>query len=528
MCLCFLAYDSRLYPIYASRLPRSTGIFAAVTFSLHSVSRLSRALTFLLLLFYAGFFVALAGMRLAYPFEVEFLEGLMADHALRITQGLEIYVRPTMEFIPVLYTPFYSYASATAMEVVGVSLLAPRLVTLLATLGSTLLIGLMIAKALRSRSAALLGAGMFIATYGSLGFFFDVARVDSLFVALLLATLYALQSGMGTRNIIGSALCITLAFFTKQQALPFAVLIALWLLYRNWKQGLLWTALVGGLILAGIAWFNYRTDGWFDYYVFTVPRAKTAEFSWYSFANAFATDMFGMFAIAMLLAIATGITRLSTGARDYLRTWEGLVLLMVLGSSIVVAMSYGNLGGYKNVAMPLAAFLALIIPLAIWYAREREPRLESVLWLALLLQLIGLWRSPLYDGKLFASREQKAAGHEFIKTLRSLPGDVYVMMHGFLPYLAGKPMHAHLVSVKDVYVVNDEHARYLKHEYDSLLAAHAFGAIIIDEDPLTRPDSIPGYTLADRIFDEPGRFNAKLLDLATRPQFVFLPRTTDR
>ena len=45
--------------------------------------------------------------RVAYPYDLEWMEGGMLHHALRIQQGQGIYNPPSIDFIPYLYTPLY-------------------------------------------------------------------------------------------------------------------------------------------------------------------------------------------------------------------------------------------------------------------------------------------------------------------------------------------------------------------------------------------------------------------------------------
>jgi hypothetical protein len=52
-------------------------------------------------------YVALAIRGLPYPYELEWMEGGMVDHVIRVLEGGSLYVAPTVDFVPFLYTPFY-------------------------------------------------------------------------------------------------------------------------------------------------------------------------------------------------------------------------------------------------------------------------------------------------------------------------------------------------------------------------------------------------------------------------------------
>ncbi|WP_322487719.1 hypothetical protein [Chloroflexus sp.] len=54
-------------------------------------------------------FLWVALSRLSYPFAIEWLEGNSFLHVLRVLQGQPLYVAPSYDFIPMIYTPLYYY-----------------------------------------------------------------------------------------------------------------------------------------------------------------------------------------------------------------------------------------------------------------------------------------------------------------------------------------------------------------------------------------------------------------------------------
>ena len=55
----------------------------------------------------------------------------------RILEGQPLYGPPSLDYVPALYGPLYFYVAAGVARVLGPSLFALRLVSLLATVGST-------------------------------------------------------------------------------------------------------------------------------------------------------------------------------------------------------------------------------------------------------------------------------------------------------------------------------------------------------------------------------------------------------
>ena len=57
-------------------------------------------------------FVYTSMNRIFYPFDLEWMEGGMLLHGLRVMEGKNLYVEPTSEFIPFIYPPLYSWLLA--------------------------------------------------------------------------------------------------------------------------------------------------------------------------------------------------------------------------------------------------------------------------------------------------------------------------------------------------------------------------------------------------------------------------------
>ena len=86
-------------------------------------------------LYFLGILAAAVVARVAYPYEIEWMEGGVLAHVARILRGQPLYARPTLEFTPFLYPPLYYAVSAAVAKLVGLSLVPLRLVSVVATLG---------------------------------------------------------------------------------------------------------------------------------------------------------------------------------------------------------------------------------------------------------------------------------------------------------------------------------------------------------------------------------------------------------
>ena len=70
--------------------------------------------------------------RFGYNYDLEWMEGGMLHHALRIRSGVGIYVPPSIDFIPYLYTPLYPALLAMLGKVFGLSYALGRAISIVA------------------------------------------------------------------------------------------------------------------------------------------------------------------------------------------------------------------------------------------------------------------------------------------------------------------------------------------------------------------------------------------------------------
>ena len=122
----------------------------------------------------------------------------------RILAGQQLYPAPSVGYVPDGYPPLYFAVSAAAPGVLGPSYLPLRLVSLVSSLACFALLGRLVQRETGSTTAGIAAAGMLAATYFVTGTWFDVGRVDSLFLALSVGALYAARWMRGTRGAVAA------------------------------------------------------------------------------------------------------------------------------------------------------------------------------------------------------------------------------------------------------------------------------------------------------------------------------------
>src|SRR5262245_28095096 len=182
-------------------------------------------------------FVWYAWQRVPYPFELEWMEGAIVDHAARVHCGLDVYVPPGPDHVAFLYTPLVYYLGALVAVLTGDGFLPLRLVSTLATFGCAALLFVWVRRATGQPLAGVAAAGLLLGGYGYLQSWYALARNDTLLLLCLLGAGYLLHSH-GRRAAVGAAACATAAFLAKQTALLWLPALAVGALLLDWRKGL--------------------------------------------------------------------------------------------------------------------------------------------------------------------------------------------------------------------------------------------------------------------------------------------------
>ena len=179
-----------------------TGV--AQFFNFSQILKLSYSLLTVSSFLYISAYIIIALLRITYPFELEWLEGGSLDHVRRIFEGEKIYVTPSLDFVPYAYAPLFFYLSAGLAKITGLDFFPLRLISFLSSVGAIVTIFFLIRRETGDKFSGLLASGLFAATFEIGGSFFDIGRVDSLFVFLLLVGMY-LSRFADSRKMAGAA-----------------------------------------------------------------------------------------------------------------------------------------------------------------------------------------------------------------------------------------------------------------------------------------------------------------------------------
>lgn len=438
------------------------------------VARLRVATTWLAVVYVLAY-VATALVRMRFPFELEWMEGSMVDHVRRVLAHQPVYVRPSIDFTPYLYTPLFYYVSAALAKVTGIGFLPLRLVSFGASLGSFALIYRIARDESGSWRTGVLAVGVFAATYRLSGAWFDLARVDSLYLFFVLAALYLVRFRPSWQAWSAAGLLLVLAYQTKQSGALIAAPLLAYALHADWRKGLV-LAITTVAGIAGSSWLlNEATEGWYWYYTAGVSTGHPVE---RAFLTRFWThDLLRHMWPACAIGTAFLVSRLVGRPRA-----PGSWCYPMAAAGMVGSAWMGRLhsGGWENVLIPAYAILAVLFSLGVHALhRHGQGRARAlVAAVAPVVQLAILFYNPVAQ---VPSRADREAGERLLALLAQTPGEVWVFDHGYLPSLVGKPTHAPAAAIWDVLRGDwGPVPEQLWLEIDAAVRRARFSAIIVD------------------------------------------------
>lgn len=466
--------------------------------------------------------------RIGYPFELDWMEGGSVELAGRVLAGHSLYSAPSVAFVGWTYPPLYYWVAAAVAKLTGLGFLPLRLVSLVASLVSMASLAWMVARETGNRTAALLAAGLFAATYRISGAWFDVGRVDSLSLALTLVALAWGRCASGVRGGIALGLLAFLAFFTKQTALLALLPTLVFLVLTRRRLGITAVLTLVALVLVSSVVLEASTDGWYGYYALSeLVHQPVAQPLWVGFWR---HDIWHQeWPLVLFLLVGGVIMTRRAGARKALRSpavYHAIAATGLIGSAWVSRL---HTGGYANVLMPAYAAIALLAGLA--YAglvRGRRGVVATpLLGVALAVQL-GLLAYSV--GAQIPTAADRAAGTQLIARLRALPGPVLLLRHPWYATLAGKGTFAQEEAIGDVLrSASTRGMRPLRGSLRHALNAYDVQAVVLDgtfdahflEPELTRDFRLmPEPITTTRLYP--------LTDVRTAPTLLYLRASVAR
>ncbi|MBI4957325.1 MAG: hypothetical protein HY908_35270 [Myxococcales bacterium] len=379
--------------------------------------------------------VRLFALRVAYPADVEWLEGPALYQAHRMLHEQSTYGPPAGGYLPLFHPPGYPAAVAAAGSVFGLDYATGRTVSFLFCALGAALCARELMRHERTRLAQLASAALVVG-FAAAGVplfasFYDLVRGDTMALCLAaLAAVLAVEKRPRPGRIALLAVVMTAIVYTRLPAVFFPVWVTVFVFARNRRAGL-WLALATtslcGLVLVAL---SYATKGW--YWIYTVSALQGHALLGKNLTQAL--GLLGRFApylaVVVLVAVALALRR-KLSARSAL--WLGM-----LGAALPAALlPFAKQGGYLNDLMPVAFFAGpatLCVAADLAHALGRRPRLAlgvrvATHGAAALYLVLGSWSVARFAPDARAWRNARA----FNELVASLEGGVVIPRAPFIP-----------------------------------------------------------------------------------------------
>ncbi len=431
-------------------------------------------------------YVRIGLKRMAYPLELDCIEGVMMDHVVRLAHGQAMYVKPTLHFISLAYMPIFAFVSSWLARAFGPALWEPRLVAFGSSLGIALLAAVVVWIETRRPTLAVGAAGVYCMAFGLTGSCYDVARPDSLMLLLAFSGLAILRYTRGLPGAVAAAFVLALAFFTKQHAVLFCFGAVAYLLFQDRRRFVPFTLTLLVLCLGGYLALTVWLGEWFRFYTWSIPRG------WSQIDRARIEHYVGHGLFGALGALTIpAVLALGTAERPWkhprgLWFWAGLA---GVGTGLLATL---DAYAYRHVLIPTVVAFTFLGPIALdQLGRQLEAGAEggrglgtAVIYGVLLAQFFPLLY-PIHDQLPHPRAREAFAAFESRVASIAGKGDLLMPYHGWYTERATGHTSLQIIPFDDIsrskgntLLARDPH--YLDRMLDSLRSGPGRPHLILD------------------------------------------------
>ncbi|MBT3408694.1 hypothetical protein HN415_08510 [Candidatus Woesearchaeota archaeon] len=371
---------------------------------------------------------------------------------------------------------------------------------------------------------------LFAATYKISGAWFDIGRVDSLFLFLLLIGLFLLKFKNTIWMFILSAIIFSLAFLTKQTALIIFLPTIIYCILVKRRNGFYYIGTFILLIISSTILFNILHNGWYTYYVFNLPSQHPILFDMIS--HFWITDILLPLSVGFFLSIYylyflfTKSIKKINNIISYCNGNENLIFYSLFFLGMVGASFFSRIhqGGYDNVLIPAYAIISILFGLSLHQILNNNKKiqkniiLQTFVLIICILQFCCLFYNPFNQ---LPTNKDLVAGENLVKELKNIEGEVFIPFHGYLSIIADKKNYAHQMAIYDIIRANDDDIKKeLNDEIKNSMQDKKFDAIIIDHPWFFQELIDANYNKKENVFNDNEVFFPKT-GAKLRPEYIY-------
>jgi hypothetical protein len=474
---------------------------------------------------YGGFYLYGAFKRITYPYDLDFIEDNMLMQAIQVSLGKPVYVPPNADFVPHVYMPLYTLLSGWIFKAIAPSYVPMRLLSFSATIVTAILIFSISRRICGNRGIAFCTAALFLAGYRTTGGWYDLARVDALYVMLTLAGATLLAHGKGNRFRLPCAgFILAFAFLTKQNGLFFALVVAVYLFFTIGRQALAFAIPFALFSILPALYLDQVSGGWFATYVFKIAYLSPIDFD--RVAATLQDDLFGSMIGLTIPLVTAGISLIWHERRKsaLIEPWNWFVVAALF----ISIAGRASVGGNRNNLMPAYTFLCIAPALAarethLWRDGWQIPARRG-LFVLIVAQFMLTSLIPKYPFGFIPTPSMKSAGDRLIQHIANVKGPVLVLMHPYYALLARKEP---AVDIQMLWHARLRGELPLPEDFVNRIESHYYSAIISDESFFeTQPDLHDLITMYYIQTETLNLSNAPptITGVVVRPKVIYVPK----
>ena len=291
----------------------------------------------------------------------------MLLHAGRLAEGRPLYAPPSLEFVAFAYPPLQPALVAAVSTPFGLDYASGRAVSIAGYLLALACAYGFLRDVRTPRTIAIGGLAVSAAAFGPTGAWYDLVRIDSVWLGLVTAGLWAAwraRSSSLTAVIAGVLLAASL--FTKQTAAPFIGIAVLALLVARPRRGLVMGATVAAVTAVAIVLLQEATAGWFWRIAFGLHQRNDFD-PWLGFVRAplRVVLLLGPALAFVPLALTFGRARARLAPPGDAGYGALLATLAIFAAAMVATIrGAGPPWGYANAFIPALFFGGILLAVA--------------------------------------------------------------------------------------------------------------------------------------------------------------------
>jgi hypothetical protein len=455
-------------------------------------------------------------LRIGFPLELEWMEGGVMHQAHRFAHGQPLYPPPGRDFVPFLYTPLFAVVLGSLGKVFGISYALGRLISIVSCIAIGRAIWTAVAQEGKPAAHRLAAVGLFAAGYVFTFRWLDLARPDTMAMALCLWALVLLRGSKGShRKAALAGLLMALSFWTKQTAATFVIASGVGALLVAPRQLPVYALTIAVIDGGGVLLGNAVTDGRLWHYIYELHQSHAFN------EERFEKKTWGMFVHAgpfVLLSVVVGLAalarRLKSSASRGSDAAGPLYWGVMAGTGLLVsALGYSTQWAEPNAFIPGVMMGAVVVGILLPTDGVLAPIASVLVALQLLFSLAV---EPMYQpiqshgwgalsksyqwqrwGRTVPSQAQRSRAAALRSDIEAAPGAVFALQRPWWALLAGGEGHVGSMGITDV--LPDDRAAIQRALLDELKDGR-FAQVWTEGDPprwLTR--GFRGYSLHRRL-----------------------------